>query len=108
MRDGDGRLLHSYAGGRAGISPYLDDYAYFISALSMLPSATGNEEYANIARSLLDQQIEMFWDDRGHGFFYTSDDHEALLARVKDANDSVLRVPCGQCCKPAMLSDARA
>lgn len=90
MRDDQGRLLHSYAGGRAGIAPYLDDYAYFVSGLLALSTATGNAEYEETARSLLTQQIDMFWDERGHGFFYTADDHEPLLARVKDANDSVL------------------
>ena len=90
MRDSEGRLYHCYAGGRAGIAPYLDDYAYFINGLIALSHATGNSEYERHAQSLMAQQVEMYWDERGHGFFYTADNHEPLLARVKDANDSVV------------------
>jgi len=91
LRDEEGRLLHSYAGGKAGIPAHLDDYAYFISGLLALGTAAddGSEWFA-LARSLMDQQFVLFWDQRGDGFFYTADNHEPLLTRVKDANDSVL------------------
>jgi uncharacterized protein YyaL (SSP411 family) len=92
LRDAEGRLLHSYAGGKAGVSAHLDDYAYFVSGLLALDAASADREtdwYA-VARSLVDQQIVLFWDPRGDGFFYTADHHEPLMARVKDANDSVL------------------
>ena len=33
-------------------------------------------------------QHDLFWDDRFGGYFFTSNDHEALLARTKDPVDS--------------------
>ena len=33
------------------------------------------------------KQIELFWDEANGGFFYTSNDHEALLARGKNPID---------------------
>ncbi|MBL8848150.1 MAG: hypothetical protein JNG89_00615, partial [Planctomycetaceae bacterium] len=93
MRDDEGRLLHCYAGGKAGIQPYLDDYAYVIWGLRELAEATqenATSDWQQIARELQDQQNEMFRDERGHGYFYTADAHEPLLARAKDSNDSVM------------------
>ena len=36
------------------------------------------------------RKIELFWDETDGGFFFTSDDHEALIARAKDPFDTVL------------------
>ena len=36
------------------------------------------------------KQNELFWDDEDSGFFFTSDDHETLIARAKKQTDSVL------------------
>jgi uncharacterized protein YyaL (SSP411 family) len=90
LRDRNGRLVHTWRAGQAKLTAYCDDYAYFVSGLLALHRATGNEEWLNAARRLTDEQLELFWDDRGHGFFYTPDDHEPLLARAKEAYDAVL------------------
>ena len=34
--------------------------------------------------------IELFWDEQGDGFFYTSKDHDTLFARSKRFTDSGL------------------
>jgi hypothetical protein len=52
--------------------------------------ATSDEKWANAARRLGDMQLAMFWDEEGKGCFFTSHEHEALLARTKNAYDSVL------------------
>ena len=36
------------------------------------------------------QQIELFWDENGGGFFFTSNDHESLIARGKQITDGAL------------------
>jgi hypothetical protein len=90
MRDDQGRLLHSYAGGKAKLNAYLDDYAFLIEGLLALHLATGDDKWANAARRLSDLQLQMFWDEEGHGCYFTSHQHEALLARTKNAYDSVL------------------
>lgn len=88
-RDTNGALLRNYAGGKAAIPGYLDDYAYFIDGLIALHQATGYERWLKLADELTTKQIELFWDDRAGGFFYTSTLHEALIARSKLPNDGV-------------------
>ncbi len=90
MRDKQGRLFHSYAAKQARFNAYLDDYAFMNEALLALHLATNDEKWANAAQRLSDMQLEMFWDDEGHGCYFTSHEHEALLARTKNAYDSVL------------------
>lgn len=89
-RDQEGRLLHTSRGGKAQLPAYLDDYAFLVSGLIALYEATGTEKWLTVARRLTDDQIAMFWDADGGGFNFTSVDHEQLLARTKNAYDSVL------------------
>ncbi|MEW4526514.1 DUF255 domain-containing protein [Maioricimonas sp. JC845] len=90
MRDDEGRLYRSWRKGTAHLNAYLDDYAFLIDGLLALHTATKDEKWLNAARRLTDDQIAMYWDDAGHGFFFTADHHEQLLARPKNAYDSVL------------------
>lgn len=98
MRDGEGRLLRTFRADQARLNAYLDDYAFFVKGLLVLHEATRNpadpergQRWLNAARRLTDDQLKMFWDEEGGGgFFFTSHHHEALLARTKNAWDSVL------------------
>ena len=45
------------------------------------------------AKELMQKQIELFADEAGGGFYFTSSDHEALLARGKEIVDTA--VPSG-------------
>jgi uncharacterized protein len=88
LRTADGRLLHTYTAGKAKLNAYLDDYAFFIDGLLALHRATGEDKWLKTAAELSARQSELFWDERSGGYFFTSDDHEALLARTKDPVDS--------------------
>ncbi len=90
MRDGNGRLLRTYRGGQAKLNGYLDDYAFLIDGLLELHLVTRDPKWLNASRHLMDDQIKLFWDDQGHGFFYTSKEHEQLLTRFKDGADGAL------------------
>ncbi len=87
MRDSDGRLLHSFKDGQARFNAYLDDYACLIDGLVDLYQATFEPRWLGIALELAEQMLSRFDDPRG-GFFYTSIDHEQLVARVKDTQDN--------------------
>jgi hypothetical protein len=89
MRTDEGRLWHVYAGGEAKLNAYADDYAFLVDGLLALERATGEPRWLAEARSLMDRLIDDFWDDASAGFFFTSDNHESLLARSKDPFDSV-------------------
>jgi uncharacterized protein YyaL (SSP411 family) len=88
VRGADGRLLHSHAGGQARLNAYVDDYAHLVDGLIALHRATADPRWLTAADELTTLQIDLFWDDEEGGFFFTSDDHEDLLARSKDPVDS--------------------
>jgi hypothetical protein len=90
MRDEDGRLLRTYRGGVAKLNAYLDDYAFIIRGTLSLHLATGDEKWLNASRRLMDQQIEMFWNETSGGFYFTSHHHETLIARTRNVYDSAL------------------
>jgi uncharacterized protein YyaL (SSP411 family) len=90
LRNPEGRLLRSYADGRARLGGYLDDYAFLADGLIALHRATGDRRWLEEADRLTALQIRLFWDEAHGGFFFTSCDHETLIVRNKDAADSAL------------------
>ncbi len=93
LRRPDGRLMRTYAQGAAKLNGYLDDYAFFVDGLIALHEATGEQRWLSAARELTRLQVELFWDDQDGGFYFTSHDHEALIARAKDPSD--MAIPSG-------------
>jgi uncharacterized protein YyaL (SSP411 family) len=89
LQTSDGRLLSTYAAGQAKLNAYLDDYAFLADGLLALHRATGEKEWLDAADRLTQKQIDLFLDARG-GFYFTSDDHESLLARGKNPADGAL------------------
>ncbi|MBI3862439.1 MAG: thioredoxin domain-containing protein [Planctomycetia bacterium] len=87
MRTPDGKLWHSYKDGQARFNAYLDDYAHLIDGLIDLYQAVFDPRYLKAAVSLAEKMIALFHDTADHGFFYTSSDHEELIARNKEAHD---------------------
>jgi hypothetical protein len=95
LRTNDGRLLRSWApasltGGtaQAKLNAYLEDYANLADGLIELYQLTFDLRWLQAARDLADAMIEQFWDQRQGGFYQTSHDHEALVARPKDFVDN--------------------
>jgi uncharacterized protein YyaL (SSP411 family) len=85
----DGRLLHSHKDGESQINGYLEDYANVIDGLLALYQATFDPHYFKIAQDLADCVLAHFAAPEG-GFFDTSDDHEALIARPRNMQDNAL------------------
>jgi len=88
LRTKDNRLLRTYGSGQARLNGYATDYAYFIEGLLALHRATGESHWLEWADKLMKQQIELFHDESVGDFFFTADDHETLLARIRDPVDS--------------------
>jgi uncharacterized protein YyaL (SSP411 family) len=88
MRDQRGRLLRSYNHGQAKIDAYLEDHAFLLEALIALFEAKCEERWFHRAAALADEMIARFADPEKGGFFSTSSDGEALIARRKDLEDS--------------------
>ena len=92
-RRSDGRLLHTWRNGQAKLDAYLDDYAGMIVALVTLYQTDFDERWIDLAMELANQMVKHFVDEETGAFFFTADDHEQLIARVKDFQDN--SVPSG-------------
>jgi hypothetical protein len=90
MTDSDGRLLHRYRQGEAGLKGHLDDYAFFVFALIELYQATFDAAYLKQALVLNDAMIAHFWDTENGAFYLTADDAEKLLVRSKEFYDGAI------------------
>jgi uncharacterized protein len=88
MRTPRGRLLRTFNAGQARLNAYLEDHAFMLEALLDLYEATFEERWFVAAREIADTIVARFADPENGGFFSTSDDHEALVARRKDIDDS--------------------
>ncbi|HEY5197560.1 MAG TPA: thioredoxin domain-containing protein [Solirubrobacteraceae bacterium] len=88
LRDDDGRLLRTFNAGQARLGAYLEDHAFLLEALVILYEATFDERYFVEAHGLADQIIARFADTERGGFFSTPTDHESLIARRKDLEDT--------------------
>ncbi|MGB2710842.1 MAG: thioredoxin domain-containing protein [Conexibacter sp.] len=84
----DGRLLRTWTDGRAHLAGYLEDHAFLLDALLTLYEATFDARWFRAARTLADVTIARFCDEQRGGFFSTADDHERLVARRKDLDDT--------------------
>lgn len=88
MRRPDGRLWHAFKDGRARFNAYLDDYAAMIDGLVELYQADFQPRWLDEAVALAERMLAQFWDREDAGFFYTSEDHEALITRNKEIHDN--------------------
>jgi hypothetical protein len=87
------RLLSTWTDGVAKLNGYLDDYVFFAAALLDVFEAVQERAYLDQAARFMDSALRHFWDAAGGGFFFTSDDHEALIVRSKPAFDG--SIPSG-------------
>ncbi len=83
----DGRLLATYKDGRAHLTAYLDDYVFLADAVLELLQCRWRSEELRFAMALMDVVLERFEDRANGGFFFTADDHEALIHRSKSFGD---------------------
>lgn len=90
LRRPDGRLLHRYRDGEAGLPALVEDYAFVTWGLLELYETTFDAEHLRAALDLNADLIAHFWDEAGGGFFTTPDDGEALLVRQKAIYDGAI------------------
>ena len=90
LKKPNGELCHTYTAGVVKQDVYLDDYTFFVRGLLGLYQATGDEEWLNSAKGLTDAMIQLFWDDKNGGFYYTKADAKHLIVRTKKPYDSAI------------------
>ena len=87
LRGPDGRLMHRYREGEAGLPAHVDDYAFLIWGLIDLYESTFEVKYLKTALDLNGEFITRFWDDKVGGFYFIADDSEELIVRKKEIYD---------------------
>jgi len=97
----DGILLRTYKNNTAKIQGYLEDYAYFTSALLDVFEINPESKYLESAKKLGNYLIEHFWDSEKNSFFMTADNHEKLIIRPKNNYD--LSLPSGNSVAASLL-----
>jgi uncharacterized protein YyaL (SSP411 family) len=90
MRKPDGRLLHRYRDGQAGIEANLDDYTFLVWGLIELYEAVFNTKYLKVALELTRDMLRHFWDEDSGGLYLTPDDGESLFVRNKEIYDGAI------------------
>jgi uncharacterized protein YyaL (SSP411 family) len=83
----DGRLLATAMAGRAHLNAYLDDYVYLADAILELQQVRFRADELRFAQQLLEAVLRHFADPVAGGFYFTADDHEALIHRSKAFSD---------------------
>jgi uncharacterized protein YyaL (SSP411 family) len=96
----NGRLWHTWKAGVAKVNGYLEDYTHLIQGLLELYQTTFDPRWYLAARELAEGMIEHFCASDG-GFFDTSDDHERLITRPRELQDSA--VPSGNAMAASVL-----
>lgn len=84
------RLYATSRDGKARLNAYLDDYAYLIDALLELLQTQWRSEHLGLAMALARHLVHQFEDREQGGFYFTSNDHEALMHRPKPMSDDAL------------------
>ncbi len=90
LKEGEGRLLHRYREGEAGIQGNLNDYAFMASAYLAIYRMNSQTPWLQRARGLAEQMEALFWDSKQGGFYLTAHDAETLITRPKEVYDGAV------------------
>lgn len=93
LRLEDGRLLHRYRAGIAGIHGLADDYAFLAWGLLELYQATFEPRWLRESISLIECLMEDFWDESEGGLFLSPRGGEVLPIRQKVFYDGATPSP---------------
>ncbi len=87
MRTPEGGLLRRWRDGEAAIGGFLDDYAFFATALVDLYETTFDPRHLRTAIDLTERMITLFADREQGGFYSTAEGDTSLVLRMKDEYD---------------------
>jgi uncharacterized protein YyaL (SSP411 family) len=90
MQKEDGSLYHNYAGEKPSIDAFLDDYAFFASALVALYYASYEQHWIEEADKLTQYVMQHFKSGNGDMFYYTSDLATTVVTRKMEISDNVI------------------
>ena len=93
VRDLEGRTLHVWTEGKAGVPALLEDVAALGNALLSVHEATLEPAWLTEAARLCEDVVARFWHAEDGVFYDTAADAEALVVRPREVTDNA--VPSG-------------
>jgi len=99
----DGRLLHRYRKGSAGIAGFVDDYAFYGNGLFQLYQATLDPRWLERAAKTGRELVRLFWHEE-EGLFHTqgNDEPDKLIAPNRSVYDGA--IPSGNSAAALLLA----
>ncbi|MFD2532642.1 thioredoxin domain-containing protein [Gracilimonas halophila] len=86
----DGQLLHRFKDDEAGIIAMADDHAFLIWAYIELYEATFKPQYLQKAIDFNKEFIDLFWDEKNGGFFFSISDEDQVYGRQRQIFDGAI------------------
>ncbi len=83
----DGQLSAATKDGKTHLNAYLDDHVFLIDGIMELLQCRWSAADLQFAVALAERVVARFSDAEHGGFYFTSDDHEALIVRQKPTSD---------------------
>ena len=90
LRNPEGRILRRFREKEVAFPGYLEDYAFLLWGFLELYEATFEIDYFEEAVIINNDMIELFWDEKEGGFFYSGKGNETLIAQRKDVYDGAI------------------
>jgi uncharacterized protein YyaL (SSP411 family) len=90
LRSREGKLLHRWRLGKAGLEGNAADYTFLIWGLLELFEWDFDVRWLATAHELTNELIKDFWDNKLGGFYLTTAQRDSLLPRIKESTDSAL------------------
>lgn len=84
------QLYTSWRNGKRSENCFLDDYAYYISALIELYNTTLDSSYLEKAEQFCKETIRLFWDKNHGGFYLSESDNTELFMNPKEVYDGAI------------------
>lgn len=86
----DGKLLHRFKDDEAGIIAMADDHAFLIWAYIELYEVTFKPQYLQKAIDFNKEFIDLFWDEKNGGFFFSISDEDQVYGRQRQIFDGAI------------------
>ena len=90
LRSGDGKLLHRWRNGQAGLDSTAADYSFLIWGILELYSWDFDSKWLGHALDLSDDLFKDYWDEKLGGFYLTAKGKKSMLPRIKENIDTAL------------------
>lgn len=84
------RLYTSFRDGKRSKHAFLDDYAFYVTALTELYNSTLDKNYLEKAEDFCKEAVRLFMDDKNGGFYLSEPNSTELFINPKETYDGAI------------------